>query len=191
MKRIAVVFPGIGYTLDKPLLYYGRKLLKKSGYEEIKLLDYTGLGSVSIKGNADKMAKAFDVIYSKTEEYLKDIHWEEYDEILFLSKSIGTITASAYAEKFGLNSKDIRHVLYTPLEYTFAFHPKCAVAFTGSADSWCIPSDIIKLAEEQNIPINVYENADHSLETGDILHYIDTLRDVMEKTADFIRGTDQ
>ena len=88
MKRIAVVFPGIGYTLDKPLLYYGRKLLKKSGYEEIKLLDYTGLGSVSIKGNADKMAKAFDVIYSKTEEYLKDIHWEEYDELLFLSKSI-------------------------------------------------------------------------------------------------------
>ena len=28
-KRIAVFFPGIGYTNDKPLLYYARKLYKE------------------------------------------------------------------------------------------------------------------------------------------------------------------
>ncbi len=187
MKKLAVVFPGIGYTIDKPLLYYGRKILKEAGYD-IKLLNYTGLGSVNIKGDADKMKEAFDLIFSKTEEYLEDTAWDEYDEILFLSKSIGTITASAYAEKYGLNDKNIRNVFYTPLEFTFAHHPKAAIAFTGTADSWCVSSDVMKLAEDSSIPIYSYENADHSLETGDIQYDIDTIRDVMEKTADFING---
>ena len=30
-KRIAVIFPGVGYHVDKPLLYYSRKLAGKYG----------------------------------------------------------------------------------------------------------------------------------------------------------------
>ena len=30
-KKIACLFPGIGYTCDKPLLYYSRMLLKELG----------------------------------------------------------------------------------------------------------------------------------------------------------------
>lgn len=33
MKKIAVLFPGIGYTCDKPLLYYSAKLAAEKGYE--------------------------------------------------------------------------------------------------------------------------------------------------------------
>ena len=32
-KRLAVIFPGVGYHVDKPLLYYSRKLAKEYGYE--------------------------------------------------------------------------------------------------------------------------------------------------------------
>ena len=28
-KRLAVIFPGIGYHCDKPILYYSRKLAKE------------------------------------------------------------------------------------------------------------------------------------------------------------------
>lgn len=31
-KKIAVLFPGIGYTCDKPLLYYTGKLAVARGY---------------------------------------------------------------------------------------------------------------------------------------------------------------
>ena len=34
MKKLAVFFPGIGYTADKPLLYYSRKLAAELDYEE-------------------------------------------------------------------------------------------------------------------------------------------------------------
>ena len=33
--KLAVLFPGIGYHVDKPLLYYGRKLAVQRGYEVV------------------------------------------------------------------------------------------------------------------------------------------------------------
>ena len=32
MKKLAVIFPGVGYHTDKPLLYYSKKLAAESGY---------------------------------------------------------------------------------------------------------------------------------------------------------------
>ena len=41
MKKLAVLFPGIGYHCDKPLLYYSKKCLSAYGYEIIdKWVDY-------------------------------------------------------------------------------------------------------------------------------------------------------
>ena len=34
-KKLACFFPGIGYTCDKPLLYYSRSLLQKMGWEVV------------------------------------------------------------------------------------------------------------------------------------------------------------
>ena len=36
-KKICVVFPGIGYHSDKPLLYYGKKYMSENGYEIVDL----------------------------------------------------------------------------------------------------------------------------------------------------------
>ncbi len=36
-NKLAVIFPGIGYTKDKPLLYYAGKLAKAAGYNVISV----------------------------------------------------------------------------------------------------------------------------------------------------------
>ena len=36
-KKIAVFFPGIGYTNEKPLMYYSRKLAAEHDYEVLIL----------------------------------------------------------------------------------------------------------------------------------------------------------
>ena len=36
-KRLAVIFPGMGYHKDKPLLYYSLKLVQGKGYEIINI----------------------------------------------------------------------------------------------------------------------------------------------------------
>lgn len=37
MKKAAVLFPGIGYHTDKPLLYYSKKIAAELGYEIIEV----------------------------------------------------------------------------------------------------------------------------------------------------------
>ena len=86
--KLAVIFPGIGYTADKPLLYYTSRLARKHGYQ-IQTVSYGTLPE-NIKGDSVKMRQAFDLALAQTEESLRDIDWTSYGSILFISKSIGT-----------------------------------------------------------------------------------------------------
>jgi len=185
MAKIAVYFPGIGYHCDKPLLYYGRKIACEQGYQKYRNIQYT-YHAENIRGNEKKMQEAYEALFSQAEAELADMVWDDYEEVLFISKSIGTIIAASYAEKYGLNRA--RHVLYTPLAQTFQFAPKQAVAFIGTADPWSDTEEIIRLSKENHIPISVYEGCNHSLECDDTLKNIENLRDVMQKTRDYCKG---
>ena len=61
MSKLAVVFPGIGYTVDKPLLHYSRRLAADAGYE-IKLLPYAGFPK-KVKGDKGRMADIYRVSF--------------------------------------------------------------------------------------------------------------------------------
>ena len=191
IRKLAVCFPGIGYHCDKPLLYYSRRLAAEAGYEELRL-NYTFSGG-NIRGNQEKMREAFFSLYGQAKEQLEGVHWEAYDKILFVSKSIGTIISAAYAAEQHIPCCQI---LYTPLEDTFRigeapgrFHAEPsgrAVAFIGTADPWSKVPQVISLSEEKGIPIFSYAGANHSLETGNALECLDILADVMAKTSTFL-----
>ena len=79
-KKIAVLFPGIGYTCDKPLLYYTGKLAVARGYKLVKV-EYGNFPS-GIKENKEKMEEAFRCGLEQAEKILQDICWEEYADLL-------------------------------------------------------------------------------------------------------------
>ncbi len=183
MSKIAVYFPGLGYHCDKPLLYYSRSIAGKLGYENSKTVHYT-YSAPNIRGNAEKMKEAYEALFSQAENILADIVWSEYDDVLFISKSIGTIIAASYAAKHGLTTA--RQILYTPLAQTFLAPPRNAIGFIGTADAWSSVDEIIRLSAANHIPLTVYGGCNHSLECGEPLKDIDTLKDVMQKTREFI-----
>ncbi|WP_022763402.1 hypothetical protein [Butyrivibrio sp. AD3002] len=188
-KKIAVFFPGIGYHNDKPLLYYARKLAAEAGYEDCKNINYTSKPK-KIRGDKEKMKESFETLYREADEALRGIRFDDYDDILFISKSIGTAIAVSYCEKNAV--KNVRHILYTPLEETFNVikEPEKlnAIAFIGSADPWSDPLKVVDMAEGYGIPIHLYEGANHSLETDDTLNNIRILEDVMEKSKSRINS---
>lgn len=181
-SKIAVYFPGIGYHCDKPLLYYSRNIACELEYKNYRNMSYT-YNAGSIRGDEEKMKKAYEALFSQSENQLADIIWSQYDDVLFISKSIGTIIASSYAKKYGL--KNARHILYTPLAQTYLFAPEHAIPFIGTADPWSDTDEIIRLSDSNHIPISVYEGCNHSLECGDTLKNTDNLKDIMQKTKDF------
>ena len=139
-KKIAVLFPGIGYTCDKPLLYYTGKLAVARGYKLVKV-EYGNFPS-GIKENKEKMEEAFRCGLEQAEKILQDICWEEYEDILFVSKSIGTVISSAFARRHQLSAKNI---LFTPLQQTFLFADGNGIVFHGTADPWADTKDITAL----------------------------------------------
>lgn len=187
MAKIAVYFPGIGYHCDKPLLYYGRKIACEQGYQEYRNVSYT-YHAENIRGDEEKMKEAYEALFVQAEAKLADMVWADYDDVLFVSKSIGTIIAASYAKKCGLSC--VRHVLYTPLAQTFLFTPDHAIAFIGTADPWSDTGEIVRLSEKNHIPIAVYEGCNHSLECADTLKNIENLKDVMQRTLDFCGQSD-
>ena len=175
MKKLAVIFPGIGYHCDKPLLYYGRMVAKECGYKECINVNYSYDGG-NIRGNEEKMQEAFRALYAQAEKLLAQVEFDAYEEILFLSKSVGTVISSEYAKKRGIKC---RNVLYTPLKQTYLSAPENGIAFLGTEDPWSNVTEIIALSKENEIPIYTYDGANHSLEIRDIQQNLEILEDVM------------
>lgn len=189
MSKIAVYFPGIGYHCDKPLLYYSRDIACELGYQNHRNLSYTyNNGNIrgNIRGDEKKMKEAYEALFSQSEAELADINWSEYEDVLFISKSIGTIIATSYAQKYEL--KHARHILYTPLAQTFLFAPSKAIGFIGTADPWIDTNEMIRLSKANHIPLTVYEECNHSLECNDTLKNLENLKDIMQRTLDFCKG---
>ena len=108
MKKLAVFFPGIGYTVDKPLLHYCRRLAAAEGFE-IRLLPYTGFPQ-KIRGDSDRMRESYRIALEQSREMLSGLDLGEYDRILFVGKSIGTAVAVQIAAESGVPDR-IRLVL--------------------------------------------------------------------------------
>ena len=188
MKKIAAVFPGIGYTVDKPLLHYSRRIAQAAGYE-IKLLPYSGFPKKVI-GDRDRMEESYRIALKQAEEMLAETDFALYDDIVFIGKSIGTIAAAQLAAESSVSDR-IRLVLYTPLKDTFSFSFGDAVVFTGSADQWVHDQDEIPQAcREKGIPCHIIPKGNHSLESGDVQQDLENMRMIMAVTEQFIRSKD-
>ena len=182
MSKLAVIFPGIGYHTDKPLLYYGKKLAAAYGYEILEV-PYKNFKK-GVKGNPKKMKEAFETALEQTEEILENARWEEAEDILFISKSIGTVVAAVYASDKGLAA---RHIFYTPLKETFRTAvPGSGIAFHGTADPWATDEDIEEGCGRMSIPLTEIPDANHSLETGNVATDLRNLSHVMEITEAWI-----
>ncbi len=183
--RIAVIFPGIGYNKDMPLLYYTRKILKHYCGDAVICVDYHDLPD-DIRGDEQKMWKAANLAYAQASGQLKEIDFSVYTDIVFVGKSMGTVIAAEYATEHDINAMQI---WMTPVEATFS----CArvyrklfrntIAFIGSADTWSDVDRIKEFAEELEIPLKVYPDCNHSLESDDfrMMENIDTLKDCISR----------
>ncbi|SFG29123.1 phosphoglycolate phosphatase [Lachnospiraceae bacterium C7] len=187
MKKIAVLFPGIGYHCDKPLLYFAGKFFKEAGYEVVQL-KFSGF-PINVKGNEEKMKQSFEIVKKQTMETLNIINFDAYDKIVFVSKSIGTVAAAWYEKTLNKNKQQnektythISQIYMTPLAETYKYvTSENGIIFTGTKDPWVEHEEILRLTKEAKLDKVVIEEANHSLETKDVLKNIEILSEVVKK----------
>ncbi|MGN0363813.1 MAG: alpha/beta hydrolase [Bilifractor sp.] len=187
--KLAVVFPGIGYHCDKPLLYYSSKMAKSLDYKICKVPFHDLSGKKGLIGNAKRMREVYEKARAQAEEMLSDIRWNQVGDILFLSKSVGTAVAASYAADHDLKA---RHVYYTPVEETFRFMQEgSGIVFHGTADPWVETAIVRNGCRDKMVPLYITEQANHSLETGDVLADLKYLQRIMAQTWSYIAGEEE
>lgn len=162
MRKLAVIFPGVGYTYQKPLLYYTAQTALDSGYEIIRL-DY-GEEVHSFKGRTESdLIPVITLAEQRTKAQLADVKWKEYDNILFISKSIGTTIACRLEKSLGLT---VTQFLMTPIPLTIPFLKDIKGCFlAGTNDPYIDKKLVIKAAQEHPDKTGkLFEKCNHSLE---------------------------
>jgi len=170
-KKLIVLFPGAGYSNDMPLLYYADFKYEAMGYECVKI-NY-GSGERKTLNDIENIKK---VILNQTER----IDFSQYSDILFISKSLGTIFSGWLSET--LNIK-VRHIYLTPLQSTLQYIKghDIQIVIAGTKDKYMDTSILIQHCEKENIKLELIENAGHGLEIiGDMNVNIDNLKRIVD-----------
>lgn len=185
--NLAVVFPGIGYTCAKPLLYYSASLASELGYQIISL-DY-GQDIHTFKGrNSRDLESIADLALERVLPVLSEINFELYDTIVFISKSIGTVISCKAGELFCPNYP-LRHCLFTPIPATLPYLRKInGIFFSGTEDPYISKDLIIKASKEHPDKVGeIFEGCNHSLEQkGNTLNNLQNIEKVLHKLEKFL-----
>lgn len=181
MKKLAVLFPGVGYTCAKPLLYYTASAAADKDYEIIRL-DY-GQDIHSFRGRTPlELEPVTSLALKRSIRALETIDFSEYEKIIFISKSIGTVVACEAEIILGLKGK-VRHFLLTPIPATMPYLKDAdGIFFAGTADPY-IPEKTVRQASRiyPEKTGGIFEGCNHSLEKkGDIMGNLRNLQKVIE-----------
>ncbi|TCM96263.1 hypothetical protein EV294_105128 [Paenibacillus sp. BK033] len=167
--KLVVLFPGKNYSCELPLLYYaGNTALQY--HNDLFIMEY---GYQAARTGLD-MKDLSRVVEECLDSIQKII--DNYNEIIFISKSMGTIVAG---EVYRSLQRKIKHIYLTPLVDTIPFlNTSEGIVIYGGNDPYFTREHALKMKSNQRafeIP-----NADHGLECGSIDNNLTILTKVIE-----------
>ena len=184
MSKIAVIFPGMGYHSDKPLLYFAKRLAREAGYEVVEVNYEFPFKAREIMNDKVRMKEAFKMAVSQIKEQLGEMSFDQSEDVVFVGKSIGTALAAYFDSELEVGA---RQVVFTPVPQTFDRVRKgSGIVFHGLADPWCETEIVEEKCAELELPLYKVERANHSLETDDPMEDLSNLQWIMEKVKDFL-----
>ena len=155
-KKIVVSFPG-ARGCEIPLLYFGAKHFEDMGYEK-RFVSYPANREITLEN-----------LLNNALEILRGIDWKEYEDVVFIAKSIGTVVCSKAKEMLGIPAK---LVLYTPLEQTLAYIRKdneVILVAMGDEDPYLTAPRLMQHCEKEEIQCHIESGVGHRMEVmGDL-----------------------
>lgn len=181
-RKLAVFFPGTGYHTDKPLFYYSRKIAAAKGYEALCII-YGELSMAKEKNEAPVWDEVVNAAIIRAKEQLKKVKFQDFDRVVFVSKSIGTAVAASIDREWKLYAD---HIFYTPVAESFQVMGDKGIVFHGTKDPLADTAKVTEECKRRNLPLYLTEEGNHSLETGNPVKDISILKGVMEIEEDYL-----
>ena len=186
--RLALIFPGLRYTCDMPLLYFSAKLLLERGCDVIQLWidsdtpDFQGISQAELTQQSLEYSQAL---------LTAGKNGGAYKDLLLVGKSLGTLTMTLLLtnDQAFLNETTI---WFTPLlnlppvsQVMLSLSSPTFVA-GGDADPTFEQEAVSQIKAMPNTTLTVLKDANHSLEIpGDSIRSLQNLSQVMIDLAAF------
>ncbi len=185
MKRIAVFFPGRKYSVDCPLMYFSDFVCSKHGYDRVFMHYAKHREAKDMTTIPQDIENAKDYVIAT----LQAREIESYDEVLFVSKSIGTALAG-YARE-ALNIKNVRNIYLTPLPESLKYIEEGSrdrdIVIAGTNDSFLGSETLSASCSKKDIRLYQFEGLGHSLESDDVETTLTTLKEISEIVENFVK----
>jgi len=189
-QYLGIILSGINYTYRNPILHYSKKLLLQKEFDyagfDFKYYDDPNARILNDEEKNRYFEDDVNLICSKILELA-----EPYKKIILIGKSLGTSAIQRFLKEKRIREK-ASLVYITPghewsqciSELITMDNPLLVI---GSFEDQYYPvSNLSDLYNRKNLSLYEIKQGNHSLETRDVLHDIDTLKQVMIKISTFI-----
>ncbi|EMX0189380.1 MULTISPECIES: alpha/beta hydrolase [Bacillus] len=188
-STVCFMFSGSGYNYDKPLFYYATMLMLEHKIDVVHI-HYSYDGQLMNKPMEEVTKVMMDDINPVINEVLKD---EQYNETMFLGKSLGTIPIAndlMKREEFAQS----KMILLTPL-LTFdtifdsILHSRHEGFLVIGDKDHQYNADQIDQLYKTNLQIEVVKNANHSVNVGgyETENSIEAIAKIIGKLKEVVR----
>jgi hypothetical protein len=188
-NRFALIYPGLRYSCDKPLLHYTTEILLDQGYDILQL--WTDYKNPEFQ-DASQAEQTIRLIEDGKALLQVGIQSDDYSKFILVGKSLGTLTM-AFILSEQPQFPELMTIWFTPLFYlppvsNSVLELSDPAFVVGSSADQTFDSDAVnQLADKNNIKLQVYEDADHSLEVpGDPLQSTKILSSLVEELNVFL-----
>ena len=171
------MLPGVGYTCDRPLLYYTGRLLQEHGCDLLRIR----YGAVPGDGSV------INDISASVLQTIREALLPSHLSIILVGKSYGTVVAGRLMNRLSRSCR-VQMLLYTPVRATLSYmNGDSYLAFSGTEDTYLTLDDIDRWFGEHDPGIVSYERANHSLEIpGDTFGTLEILEDILNRAEEFL-----
>lgn len=165
-KSIVFSFPGKRGE-EIPLLYFGAKHYMDKDYEKVYIQH-------PASGNG------LEEVYENAKAILRSYDFSEYEDIVFVGKSMGTVVACKLKAELQI---DARLVLFTPLNDTLPYinsDNRVVLAAMGDNDRFLDWEVLREHCEKENVPFYIEPGVGHSMEVKeDLTKNLQVIRNVI------------
>ncbi|HEX7976703.1 MAG TPA: alpha/beta family hydrolase [Anaerolineales bacterium] len=187
-EGLAVLFPGLRYTCDMPLLYYPTKLFLQRGFDVLQVhTDYTRPEFQASSRRDQGIWLAADAKSAVQAGRAQG----QYDHLVLVGKSIGTLVLAhlvANESTAGAGAIWLTPLLHQPQLVEAAVRCKGPALFVaGSGDPTFDEAALVRIQEKTRAETMVIEGANHSLEVSeDPLEALGILQSIIQRMAEFL-----
>lgn len=157
-KTLAVVLPGIGYTLDRVTLEYSGELALNLGYDLVRI-EY----GFQVTRKPFNVPEEFDIIVKESLEQLKNVLEDgDYENIVIIGKSIGTAVQTELNKS--VKDYNVTNIYISPIDKTAGLGIlEDSLVITGTKDPLLSKENVEKIKDIKGVQLISIKDADHPL----------------------------